>query len=82
MAWSRSIIKGEYEDGGLDDETIAKLAKIMGFKAPLAMDIAEQLIEEAKGPESELEKLTMIFGTSDAMLGLTSIGKKVEYKGE
>ena len=53
----------------------------MSFKAPLAMDIAEQLIEEAKGPESELQKQSMIFSTSDAMLGLTSIGKKVEFEG-
>jgi enoyl-CoA hydratase / 3-hydroxyacyl-CoA dehydrogenase len=78
----RSIIAGEYIDGGLDDEIIAKLAKTMGFKAPLAMATAEQLIEEAKGPESELQYLNMIFNTSDALLGLTSIGKKVEYKGE
>ncbi len=78
----RSIIKGEFTDGGLDDETITKLAKTMGFKAPLAMKVAEQLIEEAKGPESELEHLNMIFSTSDALLGLTSIGKRVEYKGQ
>jgi enoyl-CoA hydratase / 3-hydroxyacyl-CoA dehydrogenase len=77
----RSIMAGEYTDGGLDDEIIAKLAKTMGFKAPLAMDTAEQLIEEAKGPESELQFLNMIFSTSDAMLGLTSIGKKVAYEG-
>jgi enoyl-CoA hydratase / 3-hydroxyacyl-CoA dehydrogenase len=77
----RSIIEGEYTDGGLDDEIIAKLAKTMGFKAPLAMDTAEQLIEEAKGPESELQYLNMIFNTSDALLGLTSIGKKVEFEG-
>ncbi len=78
----RNIINGEYTDGGLDDETIAKLTKTMGFKAPLAMDIAEQLIEEAKGPESELQKLNMIFSTSDAMLGLTSIGKRVAFEGK
>lgn len=77
----RNIIKGEYTDGGLDDEIISKLVKTMSFKAPLAMDIAEQLIEEAKGPESELQKQSMIFSTSDAMLGLTSIGKKVEFEG-
>lgn len=77
----RGIIAGEYTDGGLDEEIIAKLSKIMGFKAPLAMDTAEQLIDEAKGPESELQKLTMIFSSSDAMLGLTSIGKRVEFEG-
>ncbi len=78
----RNIINGDYTDGGLGAEIITKLAKTMSFKAPLAMDTAEQLIDEAKGPDSELQKLKMIFGTSDAMLGLTSIGKKVAYKGE
>jgi enoyl-CoA hydratase/3-hydroxyacyl-CoA dehydrogenase len=77
----RRIISGQYADGGLDTDTIAKLAKIMRFKAPLAMDMAEHLIDEAKGPESELQHLTMIFNTNDAMLGLTSIGKKVEFAG-
>ncbi len=78
----RSIINGDYTDGGLDTEIITKLAKTMSFKAPLAMDTAEQLIDEAKGPDAELQKLKMIFGTSDAMLGLTSLGKKVAFKGE
>lgn len=78
----KSIINNEYIDGGLDSDTIAKLAKTMKFKAPIAMDIAEQLIDEAKGPESELEYLSTIFNTSDALLGLTSIGKKVKYEGK
>lgn len=78
----KSIINNEYIDGGLDSETIAKLAKTMKFKAPIAMDIAEQLIDEAKGPESELEHLSTIFNTSDALLGLTSIGKRVEFEGK
>ena len=54
----------------------------MSFKAPIAMDFAEELIEAAKGPASELEKLVDIFTTKDALLGLTSIGQRVEYKGE
>jgi enoyl-CoA hydratase / 3-hydroxyacyl-CoA dehydrogenase len=77
----KSIISGKYSAGGLDDETMTKLTKIMGFKAPIAMETAEQLIEEARGPESELEYLKMIFSTDDAMLGLTSIGRKVEFEG-
>ena len=51
-------------------------------KAPVAMQIAEELIDGAKGPQSELDKLTTIFSTSDALKGLTSIGKKVEYEGK
>jgi len=54
----------------------------MSYKAPIAMNFAEELIEAAQGPASELEKLTDIFTTKDALLGLTSIGKKVKYSGE
>lgn len=78
----RRIIEGDITDGGLDADSITKLVKTMSFKAPIAMDIAEQLIDEAKGPESELQHLDMIFNTSDALLGLTSIGKRVEFEGK
>lgn len=37
----RSIIKGDITNGGLDEESVGKLVKTMGFKAPIAMDIAE-----------------------------------------
>jgi enoyl-CoA hydratase / 3-hydroxyacyl-CoA dehydrogenase len=62
----------------------ADLEKIAGRirqKAPVALKLAEKLISEAKGCESELAHLREIFSTSDALLGLTSIGKKVEYQG-
>lgn len=78
----KSIINGKYKNGDIDKETIDKMAKTMSFKAPIAMKFAEELIEAAKGPSSELDKLVDIFSTKDAMLGLTNIGKKVEYKGE
>lgn len=38
-------------------------------------------MKQAMGLQSEPEKLTTIFSTSDALLGLTSIGKKVDYQG-
>ena len=63
-------------------EELEKIKKIMSFKAPVAMKFAEELIDEAKGPSSELEKLVAIFTTKDALLGLTSIGQKVNYNGE
>lgn len=78
----KSIITGDYTNGGMDGDSVAKLAKTMSFKAPIAMKYAEELIEAAQGPASELEKLIDIFSTKDALLGLTSIGKKVEYTGE
>lgn len=78
----KSIISGDYTNGGMEKDAIAKLAKTMSFKAPVAMDFAEELIEAAQGPASELDKLVDIFTTKDALLGLTSIGKRVEYTGE
>jgi enoyl-CoA hydratase / 3-hydroxyacyl-CoA dehydrogenase len=78
----KSIISGDYTNGGMEAETIAKLAKTMSFKAPIAMDFAEELIEAAQGPASELDKLVDIFTTKDALLGLTSIGRRVTYSGE
>ncbi|MCF8244149.1 MAG: 3-hydroxyacyl-CoA dehydrogenase/enoyl-CoA hydratase family protein [Saprospiraceae bacterium] len=77
-----SIISGGYVNGNLSSEEVAKLGSTMRRKAPVAMQIAEQLIEAGQGPASELEQLTTIFNTSDAMLGLTSIGKRVEYEGK
>ena len=59
-----------------------KIAKTISYKAPIAIRLADQLIEEALGCESELNHLEEIFSTSDAVLGLTSIGKKVEYAGK
>ncbi|HEY3250144.1 MAG TPA: 3-hydroxyacyl-CoA dehydrogenase/enoyl-CoA hydratase family protein [Ignavibacteria bacterium] len=58
-----------------------KLLGRIKYKAPLAVKTAEKLINERKGCSSELEYLSYIFGTEDALLGLSSIGKKVEYKG-
>ena len=77
----QSIISGDYTNGFIEKEEVNKLGKIMSYKAPIAMKMAEELIEEGKGPQSELDKLTTVFSTSDALTGLTSIGKKVEYKG-
>jgi enoyl-CoA hydratase / 3-hydroxyacyl-CoA dehydrogenase len=78
----KEIIAGNYSNGGIEADAVSKLAKTMKFKAPVAMDFAEELIDAAQGPASELEKLDAIFSTKDALLGLTSIGKKVEYSGK
>jgi enoyl-CoA hydratase/3-hydroxyacyl-CoA dehydrogenase len=73
------------KDANLSDETATEiLGKVIGKirkKAPLALKTAEKLINEERGCESELEELTNIFSTSDALLGLSSIGKSVEFKG-
>lgn len=66
----------------LPQDDLTKLIKKIKKKAPLALKTAEKLIDEAKGCESELEELTNIFSTSDALLGLSSIGKNVEFQGK
>ena len=78
----QAIIKGECTNGAMEVEAVSKLAKAMSFKAPVAMNIAEELIEGARGPSSELEKLQEIFSTDDALLGLSSIGSRVEFSGK
>ena len=67
--------------GNLTDDDAIKLCKIINRKAPIALKIAEKLIDEASGCESELDELNHIFSSQDALLGLTSIGKKVEFTG-
>ncbi|MBI2271194.1 MAG: 3-hydroxyacyl-CoA dehydrogenase/enoyl-CoA hydratase family protein [Bacteroidetes bacterium] len=78
----KAILDKNYSDAGLTSEYAEKLAKTVRFKAPIALKLADQLIDEAKGCTSELEHLREIFSTSDALLGLTSIGEKVNYLGK
>lgn len=75
------LLTTDHEPNGLDLEEIARIKKILSGKAPIALHIAELLIDEAKGPSSELAHLRTVFSSKDAMLGLTSIGKKVEFSG-
>ncbi|GAB4242601.1 MAG: 3-hydroxyacyl-CoA dehydrogenase/enoyl-CoA hydratase family protein [Saprospiraceae bacterium] len=65
----------------VENHLMAKALKSLRRKAPLALKIAESLIEEGKGPESELEQLPFIFKTNDALKGLSSLGRGVEYQG-
>lgn len=78
----KAIIDGNYVNGGIEKDEIEKMAKTMKFKAPIAMNFAEELIDEAKGTQSELDKIAAIFTTKDALLGLTNIGQRVVYTGE
>ncbi len=76
------IITGDYTNGYMERDEVIRLGNVMGSKAPVAMKIADQLIEESGGPKAELEKLDTVFSTEDALLGLTNIGKKVIYSGK
>jgi len=75
-------ILGECVSHGNLSEEEDKLCKLIKREAPLALKISEKLIDEEKGCDSELEHLNYIFSTSDALLGLGSIGKKVEFTGK
>lgn len=73
---------------GVSDEMAAKTAKIISYKAPLALKIANEIIDEQVGKsmteavEIELRRLNDIFSTADALEGLSTVGrKKPEYKG-
>jgi enoyl-CoA hydratase/3-hydroxyacyl-CoA dehydrogenase len=71
-----SFFKEEIPDG---------MEKIIGkirTKAPLAIQTVERLVNEYRGPISELDYLETIFRTGDALAGLQSVGKRPpEYKG-
>ncbi len=75
------VLAHEYATDGMNTEDAEKIYKTLKRKAPIALNTADKLIDEAQGCESELKYLDMIFSTSDALLGLSSIGKQVEYKG-
>lgn len=77
-----SLMEPEHTNSETITAEVELLGKVMRTKAPRAMEIANRLIEEAKGPASELDYLEQIFSTSDALLGLSSIGQKVTYQGK
>ncbi|MEJ2165828.1 MAG: 3-hydroxyacyl-CoA dehydrogenase NAD-binding domain-containing protein [Desulfobacterales bacterium] len=72
---------------GVPEELAAKVAKFIGYKAPIALKIADEIIDRQIGLsmedaiEVELGRLKDIFSTDDALLGLSNIGRRVEFKG-
>lgn len=74
------VLAGKNDE--LEAEAFAKLQKMLRRKAPIALHIAEKLIDEKRGPASELDHLKEIFATEDAMTGLNNIGRKVEFQGK
>jgi enoyl-CoA hydratase/3-hydroxyacyl-CoA dehydrogenase len=74
---------------GVSAELAAKALKTIGYKAPVALKISNEIIDSQAGkpiPEAieiELGRLQEIFSTSDALEGLSSLGRKrPEYKGK
>ncbi len=72
---------------GVPDEIATRAAKFVGYKAPIALRIANEIIDRQVGLsmedaiEVELGRLQDIFSSQDALLGLSNIGKRVEFKG-
>jgi enoyl-CoA hydratase/3-hydroxyacyl-CoA dehydrogenase len=73
---------------GVPADLAAKTAKVVGYKAPLALKLANEIIDQQVGKpvaeaiEVELGRLNEIFSTEDALEGLSSLGRKrPEFKG-
>jgi len=65
-----------------DDPLVAKTAKIVASKAPIALRLSNQIVDEGyekplkEGLKEELAHLYEIFSTKDAVTGLTSVGRE------
>jgi len=77
--------------GAIDlDEQGKKIAKTISYKAPIAIGLANKLIDEGgelelgQGLQMELDHLTEIFSTADAYEGLKSVveRRRPVFKGE
>jgi enoyl-CoA hydratase/3-hydroxyacyl-CoA dehydrogenase len=73
---------------GVAEDLAARTAKLIGFKAPLALKIGNEIIDQQTGKsiqeavEIELGRLHDIFSTTDALEGLSSLGRRrPEFKG-
>lgn len=71
-----------------DDPLVAKTAEMIASKAPIALKLANQIVDTGydkplkEGIKEELVHLHEIFSTKDALIGLTSIGKKPKFEGK
>lgn len=61
---------------GLPEETARKMENTIRGKAPVALEIAEKLLDEDGGLQAELDHLHTVFSTADALQGLKSVGGK------
>ena len=73
---------------GATEELAAKTAKIIGTKAPIALKLVSDIIDQQAGKsiaeavDVEMGYLNQIFSTADALEGLSTMGrKKPDFKG-
>jgi len=83
-----NLLSGKSPEG-VPEELAARTAKMVGYKAPLALKLASEIIDQQMGKtiadavEIELGRLSEIFSTADALEGLSSAGRKrPEFKGQ
>lgn len=82
-----SWLVGKYLES--ENPAEAKIAKIISSKAPLALELANRIIDFGyertlkEGIEEEAGHLVEIFSTEDALTGLTNVGKKnIQFQGK
>jgi enoyl-CoA hydratase/3-hydroxyacyl-CoA dehydrogenase len=80
-------LKGNNLDS--DDPLVAKTAKTISGKAPLALKFSNQIVDEGyekplkEGLKEEMAHLHESFSTKDALTGLTNVGKKdIQFEGK
>ena len=85
---SRDSVLAGSSPAGIPEDLTARISKIIGFKAPIALKISNEIIDQQDGKsmqdavKMELGRLHEIFSTADALEGLSNIGRRVEFKGE
>lgn len=82
-----SWLSGKYLKS--EDPTEQRIAGIISSKAPLALELANRIIDFGyekplnEGLKEELDHLVEIFSTRDALTGLSNAGKKnIQFQGE
>ncbi|MCU0540094.1 MAG: 3-hydroxyacyl-CoA dehydrogenase NAD-binding domain-containing protein [Desulfobacterales bacterium] len=83
-----ALLAGKAPEGA-GAEPAAKVIKTLGYKAPIALRIANEIVDRQAGltmreaVEVELGRLAEIFATADALEGLSAVGRrKPEFKGK
>ena len=85
-----SLLSGNIPDGfDAEDKMVSRQLKSLSRTAPIALSMASNLLDVAtrtdldSGLESELNGLHEIFGTTDALEGLSALieGRRPEYSG-
>lgn len=80
--FERSALDGQRRDTSLEDARVAAAIRKLKSKAPIALQIASDLIDRGtglpieQGIDLELDRLEEVFATADAYEGLTSLGRR------